>query len=575
MKWKFSILPAVGLLLAAGLFPLRAASLAGRFAPAPASAVVDLTDEGQLDWVHWGFLTEQTLIHKYGVAPQIQAGFIGGLYDGPYRLNDSPVVFSWSDGIPFSNVTNTTAGVFMLGLSHGFQLECPADASLKHLKIYLGAAAAQGTLTASLSGAPTYTDSSVVAPAGTTTNGTYTLDFQAGAPGQTLTVTFTMTASNAPQNADVALYAATLSGSVAPPVAVLSAPTNGAVFVAPATFSVTATAMDRDGVVTNLAILNEGTVLSETATSATANTFEFTLTNQTTNVFAFTARAMNDQGLTVTSAPVTVYVTSGGGTLLAGYAMPPATADLSAEGPLDWVHWGLTTASSVDRRSGTAPRISDLTLIAPKSAKLNQYGDNGTGYTWTNGIPTGAATNSTTGVFLDGLDNGFSITVPATNELLRLKVFVGLYGAQGRLDAWLGDGSVPPFSDDTLYSAYGNAYRVYLLTFAAPHPGTLLHVQWTAEQLFDPSYGNVTWQAATLGPPPPPPLLQATGPPAPDGWALQFNSEPGVSYQVLFSDTSAPFVWQPLTNVWGAAGSQLIQVPMTSDPQRFFKLEVQ
>jgi spore maturation protein SpmB len=59
------------------------------------------------------------------------------------------------------------------------------------------------------------------------------------------------------------------------------------------------------------------------------------------------------------------------------------------------------------------------------------------GYTWTDGTPTLAATNTTTGIFVGGAQNGFRLTVPATPTRQQLKVYVGLYGARGRLEACL------------------------------------------------------------------------------------------------------------------------------------------
>ena len=46
------------------------------------------------------------------------------------------------------------------------------------------------------------------------------------------------------------------------------------------------------------------------------------------------------------------------GTLIGIEARAPAAVNLTAEGTLDWVHWGLTTERDVDRKSGGANQIS-------------------------------------------------------------------------------------------------------------------------------------------------------------------------------------------------------------------------
>src|SRR5438552_3026974 len=39
------------------------------------------------------------------------------------------------------------------------------------------------------------------------------------------------------------------------------------------------------------------------------------------------------------------------------------TVNLSAAGTLDWVHWGLFTADSVDRKAGVTPQISNFQVL--------------------------------------------------------------------------------------------------------------------------------------------------------------------------------------------------------------------
>ena len=45
-----------------------------------------------------------------------------------------------------------------------------------------------------------------------------------------------------------------------------------------------------------------------------------------------------------------------------------AQVDLTTDGPLDWVHWGLYTETSVNRKATVTPQISNYTLIAPTNS---------------------------------------------------------------------------------------------------------------------------------------------------------------------------------------------------------------
>src|SRR5947209_11204199 len=71
---------------------------------------------------------------------------------------------------------------------------------------------------------------------------------------------------------------------------------------------------------------------------------------------------------------------------------------LTAVGKLDWVHWGLYTAGSVNRKASVAPMISDFSLVGDAFCSncvltVYQYGDNANGYTWYDGWPVAEVTN--------------------------------------------------------------------------------------------------------------------------------------------------------------------------------------
>jgi hypothetical protein len=103
--------------------------------------------------------------------------------------------------------------------------------------------------------------------------------------------------------------------------------------------------------------------------------------------------------------------------------------------------------------------------------------------------------------------------VPADTSVRTLKVYVSLYGARGNFQAFLSDFSAPAFTDTSLADVYGNSYAVYSVNFAAATPDQTLTVRWTAKDLFDQAYGNVSLQAATLSGGNLPPTATITNPP--------------------------------------------------------------
>jgi len=171
-----------------------------------------------------------------------------------------------------------------------------------------------------------------------------------------------------------------------------------------------------------------------------------------------------------------------------------SVVNLTAEGALDWVHWGLITETSIDRKAGVPPQIPGFTRI-----HLNgpyQYGDNFNGYSWSDGAPTSSVTNTTTGVWMFGKSNGFELNVPAGTSTRILKVYVGTYGAVGKFDATL-SGTQLNYSDASISNVSNGPGGFYTLTYAADSPGQTLNVKYVVDRVLD-NGGNVTLQAAAL-----------------------------------------------------------------------------
>ena len=196
------------------------------------------------------------------------------------------------------------------------------------------------------------------------------------------------------------------------------------------------------------------------------------------------------------TANVTLNITPPGssGFLSGSLASPPASLQLSTEGSLDWAHWGLNTSSDFNHKSGVTQQISNFTTVGAGSPL--RYNNNPTAFSWTDGTPTLSASNSPTGLYLSGQNNGFRITLPADTSVRTLRLYVGVWRTQGRILAQLSDGSAADFTDTSLVNSAGSTtLGVYTFNYSAASSGQTFTVTFT--QLTATS-GNVTLQAATL-----------------------------------------------------------------------------
>jgi hypothetical protein len=199
-------------LLPGWLFSGPTLQVAGNIAP-PA---VDLSAEGTLDWVHWGYLesdnakidefighpihldcmeTSHCINRKQG-NPQIGDFAAVGQYDGsilPFRLyvRDAFTRFSWNDGSPISSANNARTNDYMAGVGNGYRIQVPAGQATHTFRLYLGVWNAQVKCTASLSDSsvPDYVNTSLKP---SSYNYVYTFTYRSASPDQILTVDLTI-----------------------------------------------------------------------------------------------------------------------------------------------------------------------------------------------------------------------------------------------------------------------------------------------------------------------------------------------------------------------------------------------
>lgn len=174
-----------------------------------------------------------------------------------------------------------------------------------------------------------------------------------------------------------------------------------------------------------------------------------------------------DAGDAATTVPPTLELT---------HAVAPANVDLTAEGVVDWAHWGINGQLTSIRKAGT-PKISALT-IAYNKAGVN--GGLGTTFAWTN-APNGAGSSTNSVYLYQASNSSFTVRVPATKYLQTFIVWVGGDHTRGRLTASLSDNSVGA-KTDTSYASNTGSYRAqYTIRYASAGAGDL-KVVWTIDQ---------------------------------------------------------------------------------------------
>ena len=488
------------LLVACALMQVRAGTLTGSFSPITSGSNVNLTALGKLDWVQWGLGGDYAVNRKASVSrissfTLISQNFPGNplSFSSPYWLEDTASSCSWQDGSPVVTITNNHTRVmaysYPVAGGSGFRITVPAETTTNILSVFVGTLEARGDFRATLTGQLMYSHS----PPATNVNGVYTITFAANAPGQTLTIEWTLPFMAS--NGYVTLQAAALTAPDAnnPPFALLTHPANDATFGTPADLVLEAIAEDFDGTVTNVAFFANSNLLGQSATSP----YTFAWNNAPLGYQRLTAVAMDDRGGNRSSMPVEIFVHGTNGSQTGAIAAPASTVDLTTEGTTDWVHWGLETNNSVNRKASVPAQISNFTRLG--TSAIARYADNFTAYSWSDGTPTSATAGTRTGVFLTNLSSGFQLTLPADTTSRILRLYVGAYAARGRLLAYLSDFSAKPYIDSSVFDvSWNNEYAVYTIVYSAASVGQQLIVSFSSVELLDWVWGNVTLQAATL-----------------------------------------------------------------------------
>lgn len=462
--------------------------LAGRvemtpFSYSPDYSAIDFSDPEIIDWVHLGLSGSGGGFDRKNGGSLISSLTVIGP-DAAEQYSGCIDHFTWTNGQVTSTTADACSGLGVTRVGDAFQFTVPADTTPKTLRIYLGSQGATGTLQASLSdySAVPYSDTTVLSDG--IVAGTYSIDFRATAPGQTLTVTYTAT------NVE---YGGILFEGIAltpkhPDIAIIQ-PTVGATFGAPASFTANVQAAEVAGTINSVSLSQDGAVLGTLGSSP----FNFALSNLGAGNYQFTAGAIDANGRSQVSLPVYVHVVGSGGELAASASTPPGSVDLTTQGTADWVLLGRQSTSAVDRKANVAPLIGLVSRL--NWAYWYNYSDNAITYSAEDG--TQQFTPATCGIFSPNPASGFEFTINAGLTERTANIYIGAYRGQGKFEAYLSDGSAPVFVDTSTDSGTANGINhVYSLRYHAASEGQKLIIRYTL--LTNRNYGNVTLQAVTV-----------------------------------------------------------------------------
>ena len=498
--------------------------LSGSSATPPTS--VQLTNEGSVDWAHWGMNTAIDFNRKAGVSPQI-SNFTSVAGGSALRYTANPTAYTWTDGTPTASASNIATGLYLSGQGQGFRITAPADTTVRTLRVYVGAWQAQAQMLAQLSdgSAVDYVDTSLVHTSGPVTLRVYAFSYSAASGGQNLTVTFTQMNAT---SGNINLQAATLSGGAVTPDFTVTAtpPSQNVVAGSSVSYTVNISALNGFAGTTglNVAGLPAGATAGfspNTITGSGSSTMGVTtLAGTTPGNYPLTITA--NSGLLTHTANVILIVT-GTGALSGSLATPAVSVQLTTEGTADWAHWGMNTSTDFNHKAGVVAQIGNLASIA--GGALTRYTANPTSYTWTDGTPTLSASNIATGLYVAGQNQGFRLVVPADTTLRTLRVYLGVWRSQARMVAHLSDGSAVDYTDTSLVNTSGPVtLGVYAFSYSAASAGQTLTLTFTQ---LNATSGNINFQAATLTSGVPTPDFSVAATPAtqstPTGGSASYN----------------------------------------------------
>jgi hypothetical protein len=476
-------------------------------------ATDDLTTEGTADWIFW----EETVTMPSGLFDHKAAGpdtnsisdlsLYGAI--GPWYQPDGGPNFSWSNGTPDASSTGTNNCFANGPAGNGLQFTVKADTRTKYLTVYFGGFDGIAACTATLSDNSAPPITLTVDDSGDYQAEDYaTIQFAADSTNQTLTVAVYISVAGATDGSytTVGLSAATLQ--IPPPAPVISVQpadqTN--FFTLAAQFNVEA----GGGLPLSYQWLEEENgvyvPLSDAGPISGSATSTLTISNLVdANATSYQVVVSNNWGAVTSSvAALTLFTQT---SILIGSSAPaPAAVNLTAEGAVDWASWGYlsgTAPNYLEQKAGGTNEISDVTTYGDLASGPTQNSGAPEAASWSDGMPDLAATNSYTGIYWSGVNNGFQFSVAASTNAQILKVYVDAYSSKLHFEAALSGASAPAYVDESVTTlAYEDEALAYTIEFAADSPGQTLNIL-AYSLLNNGGGGNTELMSATLRGPEP------------------------------------------------------------------------
>lgn len=205
---------------ALGLPSLASAALLNGSFSSSAPANENLTTDGTIDWGIWDYQSSGAGTSGAPSDRKLGSLFIGNasaLLGTPRGITgtSAPPTYTFTDGTSPVSGTGISIGALtdtsINTLGSGFKLNITGNPLLTEtVRVYLDSFAAVGTMTATLNGATTYTDSSGSAPASSRLPFVYTFTFQPNSVSDQLQLSYSISTLNG-GSANVDLQAVTVA----------------------------------------------------------------------------------------------------------------------------------------------------------------------------------------------------------------------------------------------------------------------------------------------------------------------------------------------------------------------------
>ena len=156
---------------------------------AAATGIVNLSLEGNVDWIHYGEKNATTQNRKANGSGELSVVRPNSGADIKH-YGDSSLKMSWGDGYPTVIKAVSTGGIYSAAKGKGLTFMAPADPILRQLKVWVGAHDTKGTITATVSDNSSRPFTDTFDSSKGKKNQVYTILYRSDKPGQTLTIKY-------------------------------------------------------------------------------------------------------------------------------------------------------------------------------------------------------------------------------------------------------------------------------------------------------------------------------------------------------------------------------------------------